>query len=325
MFNTLDLFSGCGGMSKGFEESGLFKVSVANDICEIAAKTWKKNHKGKIIVGDISSWSVQDQIACEFSKVPCDIIIGGPPCVAYSMSGGRDPNDPRGKLFEQYIALVKRLQPRIFIMENVKGILSMKHAEGFVTQIISDKFQSIGYEVDKKILVASEYGVPQSRERVIFVGKRVGSGVVWEWPSKTHGEGLAPMVTTRQAICDLIDAPEDKEWSHVFTKHSQDYVKKINQTPIGKSVTGYSESCFRCHPDMPSKTVKANNGGVFIHYVRNRCMSARELARLQSFPDDFIFVGGKSDVLKQIGNAVPVQLAKVLAQAAAKALENHKR
>ena len=319
-FKTLDLFAGCGGMSQGFEESGSFDVVVANEMWKPAADTWKNNHKGKMIVGDITSKEVQDAIVAGFDSSPCEVIIGGPPCVAYSMAGNRDPNDPRGKLFEQYVALVKRLQPKFFVMENVKGILSMKHAEGSVPEIITKKFKDAGYEVTHKLLLASSYGVPQARERVIFVGWKSDLGIDWEWPAETHGEGKLPPVTVRQAISDLEEKPQDAASNHVHTKHSEEYIKTIHKTKIGTSVTGYSETCFRCDPDLPSKTVKANNGGVFIHYLKDRCMSVRELARLQSFPDDFIFKGGKSDMFKQIGNAVPVMFAKAIAKSVAKAL-----
>lgn len=319
-FKVLDLFSGCGGLSNGFEASNLFEVIVANELWAPAQLSWCRNHKGKMIGGDITSKDIQDRIVAEFDGVKCDIVAGGPPCVAYSMSGRRDPNDPRGKLFEQYVSIVGRLMPSAFVMENVKGILSMKHDEGMVTDLISKKFDEIGYNVTYRTLLASEYGVPQNRERVIFIGSRKDLNLKWEWPNKTHGSGLLPMITVENAIGDLISVDENKDWSHIFPKHSKDFIDKISQTKIGSSVSGYSESFLRVHPDRPSPTVKANNGSVFIHYGKNRCVSPRELARLQSFDDSFIFLGGKQDILKQIGNAVPPRLAKAIAEEVGKML-----
>ena len=125
--NALDLFAGCGGLSSGLEMAG-FRVVAANDIWEPAAKTFRRNHPGTcFILGDIASESVREQIARAFDGQPCDVITGGPPCQAYSMSGARNVDDRRGHLFEDYVELVRRLRPHVFAMENVKGILTMEH------------------------------------------------------------------------------------------------------------------------------------------------------------------------------------------------------
>ena len=308
---VLDLFSGCGGMSTGFESTGLFKVVAANEYWEPACKTWESNHTGKMIKGDITDKSIRDQLV-ELCEGSVDVVIGGVPCVAFSMSGKRDPNDPRGKLFEQYVEMVEHLQPKVFVMENVVGIKSMIHSEGPVPQIIISRFSEKGYDVAFRTLLASDYGVPQDRERVIFVGVKRGSRLPLEpsWPTPTHGQGLIPKRTVRMAVDDLEEVPDDKEFSHIRTKHSKSFLEKISNTPIGSSVTGFGEAFFRVWPDKPSPTVKANNGSVFIHYRSDRCMTPRELARLQDFPDNFKFNGSKYDVLVQIGNAVPIGLAR---------------
>jgi DNA (cytosine-5)-methyltransferase 1 len=321
MATVLSLFAGCGGMDLGFRQAG-HNIVVANEFWEPAVKTYRRNFcKTKMVHGDITDPKIQDElaVACGGS---CDILIGGAPCQSFSLSGLRDPSDPRGRLFESYIKMVKITKPLFTVMENVTGILSMKHSDGKVVDLITNKMRATGYEVKYKTLDAADFGTPQHRKRVIFLGLRQDiadtSPKVFPFPIVTHSDQgdlfikLKPFVTIRQVIGDLVDIPEKREWNHVFTKHSQEYIAKIRKTRIGTSVTKYSESCFRCHPDFPSKTVKANNGGVFIHYELDRCMSARELARLQGFPDDFIFEGSKSDVLRQIGNAVPPPLARAI-------------
>ena len=310
--SVLDLFSGCGGMSSGFESTGFFEIRAANEFWEPACKTWEMNHSGTMVRGDITDKNTQDAIvhACG-GKI--DVLIGGVPCVAFSMSGKRDPNDKRGKLFEEYIHLVSRLKPKVCVIENVVGIKSMIHSEGPVPEIIKSRLRKCGYETGHRTLLASDYVVPQDRERVFFVGTLMGhKPLMWpSWPSPTHGDGLRPKNTVRLAIGDLDDMPDDKIFSHIRVKHSKDFLEKISQTQVGSSVTkNFRETFLRISPDSPCPTVKANNGSVFVHYKSNRCVTPRELARLQDFPDNFLFYGSKHDVLVQIGNAVPVGLAR---------------
>jgi len=382
-YNVLDLFAGCGGLSKGFELAG-FNIIAGNDILDHAGETYKRNHpQARFFLGDITDKDMKKQIIEYMNEKGCDVIIGGPPCQAYSMAGLRDPNDPRGKLFEEYVEIVKELQPKIFVMENVKGILTMKHDrddltmeekkeleelrtaereradvlllrkqhknnperykfteidekslekakeqvkrlkahlgnyQEKVTQKIIRQFNDLGYDVKFKLLNSANYGVPQRRERVIFIGRRKGGKITH--PSQTHSEkgedGLKKWVSVREAIEDLECHKEDNNFNHILTSHNEEFLQKINKTPVGKSVFGnYSDAFFRVYPDQPSRTVKENHGGVFVHYEKNRVMTPRELARLQSFPDDFIFEGSKSKQLVQIGNAVPVGLAKAIAE-----------
>lgn len=310
--NVLDLFAGCGGFSKGFEQAG-FNIVAANDISKYAGETYKKNHpNAKFFLGDIRDLSVQKQIISYMKEKGCEVIIGGPPCQAYSIAGKRDPNDPRGDLFEEYAKIIGKLQPKIFVMENVKGILTIRHNGVLITDKIVAKFNSLNYDVKFKLLNSANFGVPQKRERIIFIGKKYGE---ISYPQPTHSEkgeeGLKKWVSVREAIGDL----ENKEniASHIFTKHGKDFLEKIKNTPIGNSVLGnYSDAFFRCDPDLPSRTVKGNHGSVFVHYKDHRVMTPRELARLQGFPDNFLFEGSKSEQLIQIGNAVPIQLARAV-------------
>lgn len=390
---VLDLFAGCGGLSKGFEKAG-FDIVAANEFWEPAGKTYVKNHPNtRFFDGDITLEETKKAIFDFFKDKKCDVIIGGPPCQAYSNAGLRDPNDPRGRLFEEYVKIVKHLQPKVFVMENVKGILTMKHdrddltesekkesssiaeleneranllllrkqaknnskkfkfgveeeqrlqdvkvklkqlsmeKERFrelVTSKILRRFKEIGYAVKFRLLTAADYGVPQKRQRVIFIGTRYPVEIVHPLPThceknaKTKSD-LLPWVTVRKAIDDLKDKPEDLKSSHIFTEHNAKFLEKIRNTLPGESVFGgYSDAFFRNLPDEPSRTVKENHGGVLVHYEKDRVMTPRELARLQSFPDNFIFEGSKSMVLKQIGNAVPVGLAMAIGKSVMNLLE----
>jgi len=382
-YKVLDLFAGCGGLSKGFELAG-FNVVAGNDILDHAGETYKRNHpNSKFFLGDITDEEMKKQIISYMKEKGCDVIIGGPPCQAYSTAGLRDPKDPRGRLFEEYVEIVKELQPKVFVMENVKGILTIKHDKDNLTEEekkeleelrnaekeraellllrkqyknnpekykyteaderrleeikeevkrlknhlgdfqekVTDKivkrFNGLGYDVKFKLLNSANYGVPQKRERVIFIGKKKNGKITH--PEPTHSEkgenGLKKWVSIKEAIGDLEDKKEDINFNHIMTSHNEEFTEKINNTPIGKSVFGnYSDAFFKAYPDQPSRTVKENHGGVFVHYKNNRVMTPRELARLQSFPDDFIFEGSKSQQLVQIGNAVPVGLAKAIAE-----------
>ena len=188
-----------------------------------------------------------------------------------------------------------------------------------VTEIIKNKFNDVGYNVKFKLLKASNFGVPQNRERVIFIGVRNDIGKMISYPVETHNadgsDGKKKHITVKEAIDDLKDEPENNALHHIYTKHTQSFVDKIKNTNLGEGVCKkYSEAYFRCFPNKPSNTVKENHGGVFVHYEKDRVMTPRELARLQSFPDDFLFNGSKSSVLLQLGNAVPCGLSSAIAK-----------
>ena len=449
--NCLELFAGCGGLGYGFHKEE-FTMVCANELEAVIATSYQRNFAGTtVIAGDITKPEIKKQIyECFNEEVECDVILGGPPCVAYSMSGHRNSRDPRGQLFNDYVTVVKELKPKVFIMENVKGILTIMHdkptltkaeqkladkyykleadkikyaelkknlvfnnskaesevkaaaepdpkaaaeseakaaaepeskaktktktkaktkktkakasdvspplvedakpaaqeSEEYkkneanikenkkniknmaselgkfrmkVTDIIKDKFKDIGYTVKMELLKASNFGVPQNRERVIFIGVRNDIEKDIKYPEATHNadgsDGKKKHQTVKEAIDDLKDSPENKETHQIYTKHSEAFTEKIKNTKLGESVNKkYTEAFFRCSPDKPSNTVKENHGGVFVHYEKNRVMTPRELARLQSFPDDYRFNGTKSSVLVQLGNAVPFGLSHAIAK-----------
>jgi len=379
--NSLELFAGCGGLSYGFNKEG-FNLIGCNELDPSIASTYKHNYKNSnVIVGDITIPEIKNKIYKLFENIKCDIILGGPPCVAYSMAGFRNSRDPRGQLFKDFVEIVEKLNPKVFVMENVKGILSMMHdkpklnkeeqkiANKYykleekklkyvsekkvekdenkikdlnkkinkikkdikkmnddlpkfrmkVTELIKNSFFELGYNVNMKLLNAANFGVPQKRERVIFIGIRTDIDKEITYPEETHNEkgdkNKKKWVSVKESIKDLEDLKEDVEFNQIYTKHKPDIINKIKNTNIGESLNKkYKEAYFKCYPDKPSNTVKENHGGVFLHYKKNRVMTPRELARLQSFPDDFIFKGSKSNILVQIGNAVPCKLSESLAK-----------
>lgn len=313
---VVSLFGGCGGMDLGFEQAG-FEVAAANDVWTPAVNTHRANFPATAMVaGNITDPDIKARIidACGGS---CDVVIGGPPCQAYSKSGKRDPNDPRGRLFEEYLAVVAMLSPFVIVMENVDGILSPREGEEkpVIARIVSG-LGDLQFHAEFQPLNSGDYGAPQCRKRVIIIAARPGIRI--RFPEPTHAEKpspsnrLLPWVTIRDAIDDLKDLPEDRASFHIFTKNGPIVAERFSKTPIGgKGVVSYNEGFFRNPPDKPSVTIKT--GMWPIHYARPRELSCREAARIQSFPDSFRFVGGKSAVSTMIGNAVPPLLARAVA------------
>lgn len=321
---VLSLFSGCGGMDIGFEQAG-HEIVAANDAWEPAVRTHAANFpRARMVPGDITDPAVQARIV-EACGGGCGIIIGGPPCVAFSTSGRRDPNDPRGRLFEHYIDMVARLRPAVVAMENVVGILTPRKGEDLaVIERITAALSMHGYRSKSRVLNAADYGVPQTRRRVIVVGTRLGVPILFPWPthaaSPSPADVLLPWATMRDAIDDLKGAPEDEAWSHVFTRHSPDMVRRFVRTPVwGFGSKNYQEGYRKVPADSPSVTLKTVAWP--IHYAHPRTLTAREAARVQGFPDWFKFVGGKVDVARIIGNAVPPPLARAIGTAVLDMLE----
>ena len=224
--------------------------------------------------------------------------------------------DKDSKSEENELEIVKE------ILKSEKSLTSDLRTK--VTTTIQNRFYNLGYDVQIKLLNAANFGAPQKRQRVIIIGARENYPI--NFPEETFRENkfdenqllfksnLSNWVTVKEAIDDLKNEPENIPFNHIFTKCGELMQNKINNTPIGKSVYGgYSDAYFRCFPDEPSRTVKENHGGVFLHYEKNRFMTPRELARLQTFDDEFIFDGSKSQILVQIGNAVPPILGNSIA------------
>ena len=314
----VDLFCGAGGLSKGLEQAGLNGV-CGLDWFEEAGRTYRRNFHHPFVNGDITlpekKQEFYDVVKSELNGRRLNIVAGGFPCQGFSMCGKRLVDDPRNSLYREMLEIVRVLQPDFVVCENVKWLRSM--LGGRVEKKIIEDYRSIGYEMSVATLCAADYYTPQKRERVIFIWNRIGVKNYHPLPLLSPSEYL----TTGQSIGDLIDHPADPSFNHVPTKHRPDMQKRMLECPEGKSLyKGYSDAWKKCPWNEASCTIKENHGGVNIHPKLPRVLTAREMARLQSFPDDFIFEGAKNKQLVQIGNAVPCLLGKAIGLAVRKSM-----
>jgi DNA (cytosine-5)-methyltransferase 1 len=364
MIKVIDLFAGCGGFSIGFEKAG-YDIISAVEFDKNIAKSYEVNHpKTKMIADDIKNVDNNNI----FKKNDATIIIGGPPCQGFSMAGARIRkgfiDDPRNYLFKHYFNVVKIVRPKIFIIENVKGILTMKKGQIFneIKKIFEDpdNFEGKPYKIQYKVMKAKEYGIPQNRERTIIVGSMIDFNLDEEInKTKEYIKGIDKHffdnVTVWQAISNLPKPTEDgnikiekiennyqkflssnsgKTFNHIMTKHNSIAVKRMEKIGINQNFTVLNEKIKTVHsgsygrldPDSIAPTITTRfdtpSGGRFIHPFENRTITPREAARIQSFPDDFEFIGTKSCICKQIGNAVPPKLSYFLGTMIRRILEN---
>ncbi len=344
-FKILDLFSGAGGFSYGLEKNPHFKTAVATDFNESALNTFKFNMPDtEIIIGDITNVSVKKEIIEKSKKLNVNLIVGGPPCQGFSLKGKKlGLEDKRNYLFKEYLSIVEQLQPEVFVIENVKALISTS-AGWFKNQIL-DRIKSLGYYVDYGVLTASEFGVPQSRPRTVFLCCK---SLEIKLPKPT----CTKVVTVRDAISDLaylqsgegaieqdyttksetdyqrlMRIDSTKLFNHKASNHAQIAIEKLKLIPpecgkehlpaemIGKQK--FSGTWGRLKWDLPSPTIDtrfdACSNGTNNHPFLNRAITPREAARLQSFDDKFVFVGTKVAIRQQIGNAVPPLMAKAIA------------
>lgn len=306
----VDLFCGAGGLSKGLEMAGLQGI-CGLDWFKEAGMTYKRNFNHPFVDGDIKDENIKDlfykTVKEQLNGRRLNVVAGGFPCQGFSMAGNRIVDDPRNSLYKEMLEIVKTLQPDFVICENVKGLRSMLGGE-VEKKIIAD-YKEIGYEMNVTTLCAADYTTPQKRERVIFIGNRIGAINYHPKPIVEPSK----YVTTGDAIADLMTHPEDEAFNHVPTKHRPDMEQRMLELPEGESLyKGYSDAWKKCPWNEASCTIKENHGGVNIHPKLPRVLTAREMARLQSFPDDFIFEGKKNKQLVQIGNAVPPLLGKAI-------------
>ena len=340
-FNVIDLFSGCGGFSYGLQQS-MFNILVGVDNSEIALSTFKLNHVNANSLNlDLHNDNAINEIIKSVGNKNVDVIVAGPPCQGFSLTGTRKKSDKRNTLFNSVFRLSKKVKPKAIIIENVPGIINLYR--GIVKNEIIKYCGEMGYSCDYKVLYAPDYGVPQIRKRAFFVMLK-GEDNRFEFPQPTHEPNN--YVSCKEAIGDLpslIDdiGKENSEYisipfsdyqkkmranidvltNHVGTKHTEHVVNVISQVPEGGNHKDlppgvgdsrkFNEAWTRYHSEKPSKTIDTGHRNHF-HYKWNRVPSVRENARLQSFPDEFIFLGNKTQQYRQVGNAVPPILGKVL-------------
>ena len=320
--NVISLFSGCGGLDLGFERAG-FDIPVANEFDPTIWATFKANHpKTHLIEGDIRDIKEEDFP----DKV--DGIIGGPPCQSWSEAGAqRGINDDRGKLFYEYIRILKSKQPKFFLAENVSGMLANKHSNA-VKNII-ELFSDAGYEVSLTLVNAKDYGVAEERKRVFYIGFRKDLNITFTFP-KGSTEDDKKKITLRDIIWDLQDtAVPAGPYNHHNPKaiNNNEYFTGA-YSPIFMSrnrVKGWDEQAYtvqasgrqcQLHPQAPKMIKFDKNDCRFVEGKEHlyRRMTVREIARVQGFPDDFVFIyENVNDAYKMIGNAVPVNLAYEIA------------
>ena len=306
----VDVFSGAGGITKGFELAGLRGV-CGLDWFKEAGLTYKRNFNHPLVEGDIRSSSTKSEfyntIERELKGSKLNIVAGGFPCQGFSMAGNRIEDDPRNSLYKELLEIVEHLQPEFVVCENVVGLRSM--LGGRVEAKILEDFAEAGYSMNVTVLRAADYGVPQKRDRVIFIGNRIDKPNYHPEPFLTPDK----YKTTGEAIGDLMTLEDNPEFNHIKTRHRPDMVEKMLSLKEGDSLyKGYSDAWKKCPWNEASCTIKENHGGVNVHPKLGRVLTAREMARLQSFPDDFIFEGPKNKQLVQLGNAVPPLLAKAI-------------
>lgn len=356
----IDLFCGAGGLSKGLEMSGI-DIVLGVDNWKPAISTYKKNFKHKTILGDIRDPKIKEHIIKYANNFKIDIIVGGCPCKGFSVAGYRNPADIRNQLYLHFLELVDNIKPKLFMIENVRGILSMKQIDPYISdnklqeiekkcnlmkrykqlkkikdnrklngdesrefyllskarkvikdsvnselvnaiEIIKKNIKNINYNPTIFELNAKNFGVPQSRKRVFIFGL-LDNKINKPTPLKN-------IITTSQALKDLEDIDENKSFNHIFVNHSNKMIEKMKNLKYGESPYSYNQGARKLDPNKPAPTQTENHGLVCVHYKYPRMITPREMARLQSFPDNFIFEGTKSNILKQIGNAVPPLLAK---------------
>lgn len=292
--NVVDLFAGAGGLSLGFERAG-FDVMVAAELSEKAASTYRRNHPTPCLELDLSE---RPTLPIDVSHV--DVVAGGPPCQGFSIAGKRDVDDDRNDLVFDFLHYVEELDPRAVVMENVEGILSM----GDTIDRVHDRLSSMGYESRHEVLDASDYGVPQKRNRVFVLAL---DEVAPSFPSPesrtiTVGEALYP---------DFSGTP-----NHTPPRHEQTTIDRIENTAHGEALYDSYTQRVRLDPDEPSPTLVC--GGPrpqwqHAHPYENRGLTVRERAVLQTFPHDYEFLGGVVSGRVQTGNAVPPELARRIA------------
>jgi DNA (cytosine-5)-methyltransferase 1 len=335
-YKVVDLFCGAGGLSLGFKKEN-FDIIYALDNDETAIKTYNNYFGNHGHCSDIEK--IKKELLFRDEK-RVDVIIGGPPCQGFSVQRrGRD-KDKRNNLVLEYARLVLDLKPKIFLMENVSGLLSKRGK--LVMETFKKRISRAGYSIFIEKINAADYGVPQNRVRVFLIGvhkNKTLNDFEFPVPAKKHIDNT---LTVRDAIFDLMKVERGEIPNHIGDKLSEKNLRRIRSITQGQGRDSLPEELqLPCHTknkghrhldtygrmswDEPSPTLTARfdsfSRGRFGHPVLDRSITLREGARLQTFPDNFIFFGNKVDVAKQIGNAVPPKLAQILAKSIKNALD----
>jgi DNA (cytosine-5)-methyltransferase 1 len=329
----IDLFCGIGGLSLGFEQAG-FEVISAVDMWKDAIITYNHNRKDKVAKVETVEDFNDKELPKLIQREHITGIIGGPPCQGFSTVGRRDVDDPRNKMYLEFYKAVKLASPDFFVIENVKGMLTLNKG-AFVKDLI-ERFGSkgLGYTINYQLLNAADYGIPQNRYRVFYVGIK---NKKFEFP-----EPFEYKLTAKDGISDLEGATSEhygsvsqndfqkemrggvtKPLNQDYTNHSEQTISIISQVPDGGNIRDlpaeiwqvrkYNKAFERMGTFKPSNTIDTGHRNYF-HYAEPRIPTVRESARIQSFPDSFEIVGTRGSQYKQVGNAVPPMLARIIAE-----------
>lgn len=337
-----DLFAGVGGLSQGFIQAG-FSIALAIEYDTSIANAYQLNHKNTDVLND-------DICKMNFSEIhlkhpTIDVVIGGPPCQGFSQKGKRlKLDDPRNFLFQRFVDFVREFKPKYFVLENVPNIITT--ANGYFKEQIISAFSQLGYTVSCGVLCALDFGIPQDRRRAVFIGALGSSApnlpfpngkkcnieeAIYDLPFINSGEGEE---VSRYDKCPTSDyqrnlrGAETILYNHVATKHSKSALAKLALIPKGKgkevlpkellTKSIYSGTWCRLLEDGYAPTITTRfdtpSSGRFTHPILDRCLTIREAARIQSFPDSFVFYGNRTSQMKQVGNAVPPLLAYEIAK-----------
>lgn len=341
----IGLFSGCGGLDLGFEAAGV-KIVGHVEIWDAANRIYAQNFPDSALLKeDINDITEEDIQMWNQQYGPIDIVVGGPPCQGFSLAGKRDPEDIRNQLYKQYVRVVAGLHPKVFVFENVAKLTSMKNKDGgfFIDEILRE-FSEVGYTLRYQIVNAADYGVPQSRERVILVGVRKDIGKHFIFGTTPYGQVdrsgqmnlfhiQKPIRTFRDATGDLetlengeISTNDPLHWAIVHPEHVIEWLIDVpegqsaheNPDPSKRPPSGFNTTYKRIVWDEPCSTISTNfnmiSGCRNVHPTSTRSLTIREATRAQSFPDEFVFCGKWGDVRQAIGNAVPPILANEIAK-----------
>jgi DNA (cytosine-5)-methyltransferase 1 len=315
-YTLLSLFTGCGGLDLGFRGDFSFlgkkyarrnfEIVWANDINPDACETFRNNFDEEIVCGDLRT-ILEGKVSGKSVPGKVDVVLGGFPCQDFSHAGKRLGFDSkRGVLYQSMAEVVRRTKPLVFMAENVRGLLTMNN--GRVIETIKRDFGKLGYHVEHKLLLAADYGVPQNRERVIIIGTKKSVLPPFEYPKPSVDE--AHRVNLKAALGDLEGLKAGEVANHFWS------CAKMNNGQGNSTVSA----------SKPGPTMRAeHHGNIEWHWNGKRRLSAREAARIQSFPDDFIFYPSTSAAYRQIGNAVPPVLGWHLASAVQQFLDKHLR
>ena len=342
-YTAIDLFSGAGGLHIGFENAG-FEIKLCIDNNDLVEKTHRRNFPNIPMINRDINQVPTSEIKEYLADGGVDIIIGGPPCQGFSTIGHRASSnpvkraekDPRNELVLTYARIIKEIQPKFIVMENVKGILTLEG--GAYLQNVLNILTKAGYNAEYKLINMADYGVPEIRERVIIIGNRIGLPVSFPAPdhSDNPSDNLPAWEKCWDVLKDLVDMPDNPSFNHVALKHTPKNIERYKLIPEGGRLPedklpadlyrkNFGNTYKRLDRNRPALTMVPGNDAFPIHPSLNRSLTVREAARIQTFPDSMIFEGNRRQQGHQVGNAVPPVFSKKLAEFIIKQIEIAKK